>query len=74
MKLTVKTITSAKVSALGAIVSEGQDPIVERHRERDSLAQAKDAENPTFEDMAHSIFEARKAGLHDGGRRARWLM
>ena len=51
----------------------GSDPISERQRIRDEEAEQMDREDPTFEEMAETVFEARKASLRGDRVRGRWF-
>jgi Arm domain-containing DNA-binding protein/integrase-like protein len=49
------------------------DPISEREREREEKRLALDRQDPTFEEVANMVFEAKKAGLRGEGERGRWF-
>lgn len=55
-----------------AVKEAGQDPIRERERQR-KAEQAQAGGDPTFEEMAHIAFEARKERLRGDGERGRWF-
>lgn len=55
------------------ILHRGSDPISERQRIRQEEAEKLDREDPTFEEMATTVFEARKARLRGDGVRGRWF-
>ena len=56
-----------------AVLQEGLDPITERQKARDDEAKRLDQQDPTFEEMAHMVFEARKASLRNDRSRERWF-
>lgn len=51
----------------------GTDPITERDRQRQIIADEINKEDPTLSDLALLTFEAKKAGLRGGGDRGRWF-
>lgn len=55
------------------VLSEGRDPIAERERQREELAQEHRKLDPTFEEWTHQVFEGMKAGLRADGSRGRWM-
>ncbi|MFC3118239.1 integrase arm-type DNA-binding domain-containing protein [Jhaorihella thermophila] len=55
-----------------AVKESGQDPIRERDRQR-AEDMKPDRGDPTFEEMAHIAFEARKEMLRGDGERGRWF-
>lgn len=55
------------------ILQGGKDPISERDRVRAEETAQLQKEDPTFEDMANTVFEALKGGLRGDGTRGRWL-
>ncbi len=54
-------------SKWAAFAERGEDPIVERERQR--LEEEKSQNDPTFEEMAEMVFEGRKERLHGDGKR-----
>ncbi|GAA6201121.1 site-specific integrase [Aquicoccus sp. SU-CL01552] len=56
-----------------AVLQDGLDPITERQKAIDDEAKRQDQQDPTFEEMAHIVFEARKAKLRDNRKRGRWF-
>lgn len=56
-----------------AILVGGQDPIAVRNAQRADMVAERDKSDPTFEEMAKIVFEARKARLRGDGVRGRWF-
>ncbi|WP_366524143.1 integrase arm-type DNA-binding domain-containing protein [uncultured Ruegeria sp.] len=58
-------------SKWAAYAERGEDPIAERERQR---LEAENSQNdPTFEEVAAMVFEARKERLRGDGVRGRWF-
>ncbi len=57
-------------SKWAAFAERGEDPIVERERQR--LEEEKSQNDPTFEEMAEMVFEGRKERLQGDGKRGMW--
>ncbi|WP_412507545.1 tyrosine-type recombinase/integrase [Roseovarius sp. SYSU LYC5161] len=55
-----------------AVLAHGRDPISERDREIDAQRAEMQQDEPTFAEVAEMVFEARKAGLREDGKRGRW--
>ncbi|WP_259772649.1 Arm DNA-binding domain-containing protein [Aliiroseovarius crassostreae] len=56
-----------------AVLSDGKDPISVRNAEKDAQRDERDKTDPTFKELAHMVFEARKATLRGDGKRGRWF-
>jgi integrase len=56
-----------------AILKAGEDPMLARDRLREEAQIEANRHDPTFEEAAHITFEAKKAGLREGGAAGRWL-
>jgi len=56
-----------------AVLSQGLDPIEERQAQQDAKEAERNRDDPTFEEMAYIVFEAKKAGWRGDGSRGRWL-
>lgn len=56
-----------------ALLQSGLDPISERQRIRDEEAARHSRADPTLEELALMVFEARKAKLRGDGERGRWF-
>lgn len=56
-----------------AVVAKGLDPITERQRRRDQVAADLSRLDPTFAELAQTVFESRKASLRGEGERGRWF-
>ena len=56
-----------------SVLLDDLDPISERERRREEKRLALDRQDPTFEEVANMVFEAKKAGLRGEGERGRWF-
>ncbi|MBY6055409.1 tyrosine-type recombinase/integrase [Leisingera daeponensis] len=56
-----------------SVLAEGKDPISERERQMQEAADLMSRSDPTFEEVALMVFEAKKAGLRGEGERGRWF-
>ncbi|UTS79671.1 Prophage integrase IntA [Phaeobacter piscinae] len=56
-----------------AVLGSGKDPIAERDRLFAAEMAELDRQDPTLEEVARTVFEARKAGLRGDGERGRWF-
>lgn len=56
-----------------AVLQSGKDPISERDRLLAEELADMDRQDPTLQEVAHTVFEARKAGLRGDGERGRWF-
>lgn len=56
-----------------AVLAAGQDPMAAREAEREAARQERDKTEATFAELVALVFEARKAGLREGGTRGKWL-
>jgi len=54
-----------------AVLGSGKDPIAERDRLLAAELAELDRQDPTLEEVAKTVFEARKAGLRGDGERGR---
>lgn len=55
------------------ILNQGSDPIQVRNTAIEAERAERDHKDPTFIELAHLVFEARKASLRGDGTRGRWL-
>jgi integrase len=55
------------------ILATGKDPITERNTQREAEKADLNKLDPTFADIAVTVFEARKASLRGDGERGRWF-
>lgn len=55
-----------------AVLAAGKDPVSERQRLMSEERAALDRSDPTLEEMASIVFEARKPSLRGGGTNGRW--
>lgn len=56
-----------------SVLGTGVDPIAERTRQMEAERQAIEAHDPTFEEVAKEVLEAKKESLRGGGERGRWM-
>ncbi len=56
-----------------AVLAEGKDPISEREKQIQEAAELLSKTDPTFEEVAEMVFEAKKAALRGEGERGRWF-
>ncbi|WP_321339560.1 integrase arm-type DNA-binding domain-containing protein [Breoghania sp.] len=54
-------------------IREGRDPISEREKQRNEERATLTRADPTFEELALMVFEAKKPGLRGDGKRGRWF-
>lgn len=70
-------LTLAKARAArdswAAVLASGVDPITERQRRRDETSAELSRSDPTFEELAQTVFESKKASLRGDGERGRWF-
>jgi len=55
------------------VLAAGEDPIAVRNAQREDQRAERDKTDPTFKEMAQTVFEARKATLRGDGIRGRWF-
>lgn len=55
------------------VLRSDRDPIAERRRQREAEIAARDAVDPTLEELVRTVFDAIKGGLRGGGDRGRWM-
>ncbi|MFG6599198.1 MULTISPECIES: tyrosine-type recombinase/integrase [unclassified Sulfitobacter] len=55
------------------VLASGRDPISEREAARAEEIAERDKQDPTFQEITLTVFEAKKDGLRGGGVRGRWL-
>lgn len=55
------------------VLAQGLDPIDQRAELQAAQVAERDKSDPTFEEIARTVFEAKKAGLRGDGTRGRWL-
>jgi integrase len=55
------------------VLSQGLDPISTRNAQQADQVAERNKKNPTFEEMAYKVFDAKKAGWRGEGTRGRWL-
>jgi len=56
-----------------AVLKAGDDPIMERDKERIEKEAIPDVDDPTFARAAEITFEAKKEGLRRGGKSGKWM-
>lgn len=56
-----------------SVLASGLDPITERKRQRAETAAELSRSDPTFEELALTVFESKKASLRGEGTRGRWF-
>lgn len=69
------TLAQARASRdnWAAVLAGGLDPITERRRRRDEVKATMSRSDPTFEELARMVFDAKKASLRGDGERGRWF-
>ena len=56
-----------------AVLKSGDDPLNARERQREDERTETSRKDPTFEEAANTTFDAKKAGLRNGGTSGRWM-
>jgi len=56
-----------------AVLKSGEDPMATRDRQREDERAAASRKDPTFEEAAHTTFDAKKAGLRRNGASGKWM-